>query len=105
MRPVFAALSTVEENLGEAATAVSLLPPLIAARIALVCDFKVESARRFCLVRRSVWRARLAADFVLAIDGLSKGWRAYRGGLWCQRGICGMATLMRTRKASDAIGQ
>ena len=65
--PVFTALSIAEENAAAAAAAGALLPAVIAARTFLSSVFMREVTRLFCRVRRSVWRARLAADLVLAM--------------------------------------
>ena len=65
--PFLTALSMLETKLWAAAVAVALLPDSSAARTVLSWFLTADNARRLLRVRRSVWRARLAADFVLAI--------------------------------------
>src|SRR5579862_4898142 len=69
-RPAFTALSIVEKKVAAAALALSLLPAFSVSRTFLSWFFTAVRLRLLIAVRRRVWRARLAADLVLAMVGL-----------------------------------
>jgi len=76
MMPRFAALSMAEISAGRLASFASV-------SFARLCRVRMRvRTLRFLRERRSVWRARLAADLVFAID---RGREAHGSGEFCQQ--------------------
>ena len=68
--PVFTARSSVETNFTAAVWASAFFPAAIAVRAFLRVDLTAEITLRLRSVRVMVWRARFAAEGVLAIRNL-----------------------------------